>query len=251
MTKVTPIIEIDPLLPLGCQTPPGRYLLAWEQALMDDWVGDLFGFHAVQLGWPALEGLRANRMPHRWRVDDEDSPISRHAALRANFDTLPFPSASLDLMLMPHTLELACDPHHTLREAERVLVADGRLILIGFNPVGLWAWQRQRTDGVSAVTRSAWIGHRRVRDWLHLLGFEIEQERFGCYRPPLMSQTWLDRCAWLDRVGAHAWPVLGAVYAIEAVKRVRGMHLIQPRRATSLRPITATASATTPRQSNA
>ena len=48
------------------QTPPGRYLLAWEQHHLDLAVADLFGFHALQLGLPELDALRANRMPHRW-----------------------------------------------------------------------------------------------------------------------------------------------------------------------------------------
>jgi len=45
---------------------PGRYLLAWEQACMDDAVADIFGYHALQLGMPRIEGLRTNRMPHQW-----------------------------------------------------------------------------------------------------------------------------------------------------------------------------------------
>jgi hypothetical protein len=30
----------------------------------------------------------------------------------------------------------------------------------------------------------------------------------------------------MDRVGERWWPVLGAVYFVEAVKRVRGMRLV-------------------------
>ena len=48
------------------ETPPGRYLLAWEQAQFDQAVADIFGYHALQLGLPAVDALRANRMPHRW-----------------------------------------------------------------------------------------------------------------------------------------------------------------------------------------
>ena len=48
------------------ESPAGRYLLAWEQAQLDAWVSDLFGYNALQLGWPALNALQANRMPHRW-----------------------------------------------------------------------------------------------------------------------------------------------------------------------------------------
>ena len=48
------------------QTPAGRYLLDWEQARYDEAVVDAFGYHGLQLGMPLLDGLRANRMPHRW-----------------------------------------------------------------------------------------------------------------------------------------------------------------------------------------
>ena len=47
-------------------SPPGRYLLAWEQARFDEAVANIFGYHSLQLGMPLLDGLRANRMPHQW-----------------------------------------------------------------------------------------------------------------------------------------------------------------------------------------
>ena len=70
------------------------------------------------------------------------------------------------------------------------------------------------------------IGIRRLRDWLNLLGFEVEVVRFGCYRPSVGQAKWLQRWAWLDRLGARWWPVLGASYCVVAVKRVRGMRLL-------------------------
>lgn len=57
------------------QTPPGRYLLDWERAELDRSVVDIFGYHALQLGLPELEGLQHNRMPHRW-VAAQQLPLS-------------------------------------------------------------------------------------------------------------------------------------------------------------------------------
>ena len=34
------------------QTPPGQYLLGWEQTQFDLAVADLFGYNAIQLGLP-------------------------------------------------------------------------------------------------------------------------------------------------------------------------------------------------------
>lgn len=236
-------------------TPPGRILLAWEQDRLDHAVADVFGFHALQLGLPEIEGLRANRMPHRWVSSDtlyrpealslppqRDSHISTQPgsepiSLHCEFDALPFPNASIDLVVMPHTLELARDPHQTLREVERVLVPEGRVVIAGFNPASLWGL-RQRAGhvkrgmgfarGQSLYLPSAgeFIGYWRLRDWLRLLSFEVEAGSFGCWRPPLKSDLWLERFAWMDRVGDRWWPVLGAVYFLVAVKRVRGMRLV-------------------------
>ena len=216
------------------ETPPGQYLMGWEQAQLDRVVADLFGFHALQLGLPELEALRANRMPHRWLASD--SVTGPHAmALHCDTDALPFPERSLDLVVLPHTLELARDPHLTLAEVERVLVPEGRIVILGINPASLWGLRqrcgrlRQRLGGRSGLflpRPGEMIGYWRLRDWLRLLSFEVEGGRFGGYRPPLRSEGWLGRFAWMDRTGDRWWPVLGAVYMLVAVKRVRGMRLI-------------------------
>ncbi|MBL8340073.1 MAG: methyltransferase domain-containing protein [Rubrivivax sp.] len=251
MTRDESSIELAAWL----DTAPGRYLLAWEQARLDHEVADSFGFHALQLGLPELEGLRANRMPHRWVASDSmhepralmlpapqgdplsTRPVSQPVALHCEFEALPLPDASIDLAVLPHSLELARDAHQTLREVERVLVPEGRVVIVGFNPTSLWgARQRlghlRRTMGFgrgrsSFLPRAGeFIGYWRARDWLRLLGFEVEVGRFGCWRPPLSSDRWLQRFAWMDPVGDRWWPVLGAVYVICAVKRVRGMRLV-------------------------
>lgn len=212
-----PILEIASWL----QSPLGRYLLDWEQQCLDAAVVDLFGFHALQLGWPQLQGLRANRMPQRWLVAEQAGSA---AALVSSFDELPFENASLDLIVMPHTLELAPDPHHRLREAHRVLRPEGRLLLLGLNPASLWALRQKVSPCLPA--RGEFIGYWRLRDWLRLLGFDIGQARFGCYRPPWNREAWLDGWAFMDRRGPTWWPVFGAVYFIEAIKRVHGMRLV-------------------------
>lgn len=251
MTRDEQIVELGAWL----RTPPGRYLLAWEQDRLDHGVADAFGFHALQLGLPELDGLRANRMPHRWVASDvlqvpeplPDLPATDgitttqldgdRVHLHSEFDALPFPSGSLDLVVLPHGLELARDPHLTLREVERVLMPEGRLLITGFNPASLWGLRQRmgrlrRSAGLDRAgdlflpRAGDFIGYWRLRDWLRLLGFEVEAGRFGCWRPPCATERWLQRYAWMDTLGDRWWPVLGAVYYLHAVKRVRGMRLL-------------------------
>ncbi|MBW8846450.1 MAG: class I SAM-dependent methyltransferase [Burkholderiales bacterium] len=222
MTDKSPSIDLAAWL----QTPPGRHLLAWEQAQVDAAVADLFGFHALQLGLPELDGLQTNRMPHRWLAGRDPS-----SDVHCDFDALPFESASLDLVLLPHALELACDAHVLLREVDRVLRPEGRLIVFGLNPASLWGLRqnlgRLKSRGEPYLPRDGeFIGYWRLRDWLKLLSFDVEAARFGIYTPPLRSEAWLQRWQWVDGVGSRWWPVLGAVYFIQAVKRVHGMRMI-------------------------
>lgn len=242
------------------KTPAGCYVLQWEQAHLDTAVADLFGFHALQLGLPELAALRANRMPHRWVATEhawtaaasEPAPTGHDESLQSaapaesragavallcDFDALPFDSNSLDLIVLPHALELARDPHLALREVERVLVPEGRVVIVGFNPTSLWGlrqqlgrWRRwlvpRSRSGLFLPGGGEFLRYRRLRDWLRLLSFEVEDGRFGCYRPALASSKWLARFAWMERVGERWWPVFGAVYFVVAVKRVRGMRLV-------------------------
>ena len=240
-------------------TPPGRYLLDWEQSRVDQVVGDLFGFHALQLGLCQLDALRGNRMPHRWCASDHVDLVAQPEgapraalALHCDFDALPFPAASIDLVVLPHTLEFARDAHRTLREVERVLVPEGRVVISGLHPCSLWGlrqwrahWARRLGCGGEMAQpflpeSGEFIAPWRVRDWLQLLGFETEQQVQGCWRPAVRTERWLQRWAWLDRWGRRGWPLPGAVYFLVAVKRVRGMHLLgpawKPRRA-SLKPV--------------
>ena len=240
-------------------TPPGQYALAWEQAQFDAALVDVFGYHAVQLGLPALDALRANRMPHRWHValdagpgaaapastatpglgptPEAPVPAAWQAALVTDSTALPFAEASLDLVVLPHTLEFSADPHATLREVQRVLVPEGRVAISGLNPASLWGWRQVRAHLYRSLGSGKlylpedceFIGHWRLRDWLRLLELELESVAFGCYRPAVRSAGALARFEWMDRVGGRWWPVLGAAYVAVAVKRTQGAKLVGTR----------------------
>ncbi|MFN7862297.1 MAG: class I SAM-dependent methyltransferase [Curvibacter sp.] len=217
------------------ETPAGAYLLAWEQQQFDRAVADLFGYHALQLGLPALDALAANRMPHRW-LATAAGVSADGAALRLDYAALPFAEASLDLVVLPHALDSHRDPHAVLREVARVLVPGGRVVISGFNPLSLWGirQRRERLYRRFNVGRAllppalAFINEWRQRDWLRLLDFELEVVRHGAYRPLMGSEAWLRRWRWMDGAGARWWPFLGAVCFMVAVKRVHGVRLLEP-----------------------
>jgi SAM-dependent methyltransferase len=233
----------------------GRYVLAWETAAMDTAVADIFGYYALQVGLPQTNFLRANRMPSRFVLDEAVfAALPPVPHLRASAYELPFASQSLDLVVLPHVLEFADEPHDILREVERVLRPEGQLIVTGFNPFSLWGIRRSYDPQAALPWNSEFISLFRMKDWLKLLNFDLARGQFGCYRPPFTSEKWLNRLGSLETLGPRWWPIAGGVYLLQAVKRVQGMRLIGPKwqrqrvRATVVRPATQSSHHSQPHQ---
>jgi len=141
-------------------TGQGSYVLAREQAFFDRTVSDIFGYNALQLGLPEHDFLRSSRMPLRFSAGNQAGNN-----VRVCCSELPFDTASLDLVLIPHVLEFAEHPHQILREVERVLMPEGSLVISGFNPRSLWGLRR----ALGCKQDYPWSGHfislPRIKDW--------------------------------------------------------------------------------------
>ncbi|MGF6274950.1 SAM-dependent methyltransferase [Massilia sp. UYP11] len=229
------IIALDNWL----QSPAGAYVRAFEQACLDELTVDIFGFNALQIGVPQLDALAASRMPNKWQAATRAAHADELAfaaggkqiAVAVDFEELPFATSSIDLVVLPHVLEFAAEPHQVLREVERVLIPEGQVIVCGFNPASLWGVRQ----GFRRVTQSAYLPESgefislpRLKDWLKLLNLGVTRSHFGCYAPPCRTTHWLSRFAMMESAGARWWPYLGAVYVVHAIKRVKGMHIIGP-----------------------
>ncbi len=232
-----PISE-KPIIDLGqwLETPLGSYVREWEQQRLDALTADIFGFNALQISLPQIHALQANRMPNKW-ISDTHLPV-RHAntdgmsiAVAHDYTELPFASQSLDLVVLPHVLEFSEEPHQVLREVERVLIPEGQLIVCGFNSASLWGARRmagRATDSQFFPQHGEFISLPRMKDWLKLLNMEVNRGHFGCYAPPCKNTKWLQRFSFMEKAGDRWWPYLGAVYVVQAIKRVKGMRLIGP-----------------------
>jgi SAM-dependent methyltransferase len=140
---------------------------------------------------------------------------------RALSEQLPLASDTVDLVVLPHTLDFSLDPHLVLREAERILIPEGRVLIVGFNPISLWGLWRgalRWRGGVPWCGR--FLSYRRIVDWLVLLGFDIEYSDVCAFAPPLDSDRWARRLDRAEGLGRRVWPMLAGVYVVRAVKRV-------------------------------
>jgi SAM-dependent methyltransferase len=211
--------------------PLGRSVQAIEaNALRSIWP-HLYGTRALQLGHVGhMDLLDACLAPSRYILDQPGfHGASLASPVHADVHALPFEGRSIDVVLLPHTLEFARDPHQVLREAQRVLAPEGYIVLLGFNPLSLWGlWRllRRRTG------RAPWCGNflhlYRVKDWLKLLDFELVQGKMIYYRPPVGNETLRDRLYFLDQIGDRWWPMAAAVYLVVAKKRVVAMTPLRP-----------------------
>ena len=229
MTNLPPAHELEDWF----MTPLGQTILQWEREKNETIVSNAFGYHAVQIGMPSVNFLRSNRMRTKTILTEED-PDSYEVNdnlqyLQGSVDEIPLPSDSVDLVILPHTLELNNNPHGVLREIDRILVHDGRIVIMGFNPRSLWGLCNICGFYASSpIKNKQQVSVGRVKDWLQLLSFEIDRGHFGAYIPPCRTLKWLKRWEFMNKAGNRWWPAAGAVYILSAKKYTVNMRLIGP-----------------------
>lgn len=164
-------LPYDLALDLWYQSPLGDYLIEQAKQRLDEFLSTSFGYYALALGCdhPASRILQACRVKHTFRLGQG----GLHQDAHTNGVSLPIANDSTDLVLLMHALSQSRDSHQILREVNRVLIPDGKLIIVDFNPVSLWGLRHLFQ---SWLDEAPWTGHyytaRRLNDWASLLGFE-------------------------------------------------------------------------------
>ena len=206
------------------QTRTGGYLQKQERAALGQALPTLFGFYLVQSGcWGGDQSLLdASTIRSRVVVGSRGQPGSGVAGDPAY---LPFASDSVDVVLLPHTLERVEEPEQVLREAERVLHGEGHVVILGFHPFGPWGLMRY--TGLRRPWHGRFLNLWRLKIWLRVLGFEEVSVRHYLFRPPFASHGMLRRSAFLDRLG---WRLSAGAYMVVARKRVFTMTPLRMKR---------------------
>ncbi|MDH5648937.1 MAG: class I SAM-dependent methyltransferase [Gammaproteobacteria bacterium] len=208
--------------------PLGRSLQALEARHIRQALPRLYGTVALQVGRVGRLDLMTTAVPPTRILLDRDIGRSR-CSVKGTPDSLPFESKSVDLVILPHTLDFTEQPRQVLREVHRVLSPEGHVIILGFNPMSAWGLWRLIARYRSAMPwRGNFLKLSRIKDWLDLLDFELAQGRMLYYRPPLQKSRFRDRLAFLEKIGDRWWPMGAAVYMVVAKKRVLGMTPLQP-----------------------
>lgn len=203
-------------------TPLGQAVARSECASVQRLLSNTFGYHLVQVGATDVfgEALAASRVRHRVTMSCGCGPGRAGAELQGCETRFPLASVSIDAVFLPHSLDFTRDPLAVLRESERVLIPEGRILVLGFNPLSAWGLRRLLW---SRPDQLPWCGRFRtlpqIEDWLQSLGFVIEVREYAMFCLPLGGAL-ETQCHPIERLGRRFWRPLGGVYCVRAVKRV-------------------------------
>lgn len=213
--------------------PNGDIILSGIEEALQPWWQKFFGYYLLKIGGLSHE-ISCDKTPIKQQVSCSpfflDYQKKQQVNIIGELDDLPLLKHSVDVCLLSHVLEFSLDPHHVIREANRVLIPNGHFIITGFNPFSL--------VGLNKVipyrrNKSPWNAHffspMRVKDWLHLMGFEVISDKRFLYSS-LVGEMNEHGVTNYGRKFAHNYLTsLGSIYVIIAKKRVLPLTPIKPK----------------------
>lgn len=199
----------------------GSRILEDESQIFAQLLQAQFGKHALLIGVPHQAPLlKSLRIPCHYIT----SPLAKHTSkiqyFEADFNELPILTASVDVVMLPHTLEFVDNPRKLLAEACRIVKPEGVIVICGFNPYSFWGLKKK----FSTHKKSPWLGNlipvQKIKIWLKLIDFHLEQQKTIFYRPPLKQTVLFERLHVFEKIGTTCFPLMGGVYILLARAKV-------------------------------
>lgn len=210
------------------QTPLGQYLLDELRDKLEPVLTTSFGYYSLQIGCTSTSAflMQACRVKHHFRLDKDDKKVD----ICAQSAFLPIANDSVDLVVLMHRLSATPEPHALLREVSRILIPQGKLIIIDFNPLSLWGL---RHFFQSWLEQLPWSGHyfssARLTDWMQLLGFEKKEHIKVGYLPPIQQPQILRHLSWLEKGMRNWFKFSSALHVLVYDKQTVPMTPLRPR----------------------
>ena len=204
----------------------GEQVLQTERAILDQLLAGYFGYHLLQLS--IQKNTLHDASPIQNKISIGLDACAGNAPMIAQANELPFEDDSIDVVLLHHLLDFLAAPLDTLREAARVSLPMGHLVIIGFNPFSTWgAWKIAARLSGRAPWNGQFIRPGRLMDWLNVLNFKIDQAQYCFYRPPIARRR-IKQPDYSQGLPRRFNLPIGAVYLIVARKQVGTLTPIRP-----------------------
>jgi SAM-dependent methyltransferase len=143
-------------------------------------------------------------------------PVTGPSRTALVFDEeLPLVDASVDRVLMVHSLEHCENPRETLNEIWRVLSPSGRVVIVAPNRRGVWARFEHTPFGTGRP-----FSRGQLDQLLRETNFTPAAWSDALHFPP-SKRRWLLRLHnFFERTGSRFWPLFCGVIVVEAQKRL-------------------------------
>ncbi|MFC6440590.1 class I SAM-dependent methyltransferase [Bowmanella sp. JS7-9] len=209
------------------ELPLGENVRDAAETVLKGFCRQFFGYHLLQLGDLSSE-MNLSACPIRHKIRQKTHQDAQ-AGLVSSAEELPYQENSLDVVVLAHELDFSRDPHQILREVDRVIIPDGHVVIIGYNPLSLANLTRFIPLKRSYLLRQArFFTAARIKDWLSLLGFDIVCDERRVFSSLLFSKAYSNNSK-VQTFLQRYLSLFGSVYVIVAKKRESTLTLIKPK----------------------
>ncbi|HSW71202.1 MAG TPA: methyltransferase domain-containing protein [Gammaproteobacteria bacterium] len=196
----------------------GQFILQTEKNLLETFLSGKYGKHLMLIGVPQQNVLiQTLALSCHSLVTPLSFPKqSEIKVIESAFYELPVISGSIDVVVLPHTMELVDNPRQLLSEACRIIKPEGHLIICGFNPYSLWGLSKILHSKKASLPGMHSIKPGTLKKWLDLSDFELVKQRNALYSPPMKNISSLKKLQFLEWVGNTCHLPCGALYVLMA-----------------------------------
>lgn len=229
--RVQPMAQSIEELALWYQSPMGKTLLATQKRILAQELQLLFGYHLMQLSVvPETRLYSASRVNHCFSLAPKAGFRQSRVSATSDCHALPFADESIDVTLIHHVLEFSENPQQVLKEAARVTIPRGYIVLMGFNPLSLTGMNKFFMQYLSA--KKIWCRHGlrvgRIKDWLGFLDFSTAPAQYAFFNLPVNSKKYIHNTHFTHRLDWTRKIPLGGIYCLVARKDKMCMTPMKP-----------------------
>jgi len=149
------------------------------------YLATFYGKHSILIGVPNQESLLKESVTARQTLlTPIIHPNKNLITIESDFYELPISSGSVDLVILPHSLEYTENPRQLLSESTRIIKPEGHLIILGFNPFSFYGIKKMLHIDKVTPWNNTFIRLNKIKKWLSLVDFELVKQDFVLYGLP-------------------------------------------------------------------
>jgi len=183
-----------------------KTIIQTEQNALGHFLEKMFGYYLLQMGGPQqIDYLAGSPIKNKIYYAPTLDCNKDFVCISGDYASLPFMPNSVDVIIIPHTLENTTQPQQILQEAYHALIPEGYLVIVGFNPISL--------HGLVQLFKSTdhkLINISKLNNWLLQMGFVINETK-------LLKHALLN-----EGIGHILWPGRD-IYIVVAQKKTVGL----------------------------